>query len=127
MRDVIESIDIAAQDPAINSLVMELDSLMRVGMSRSLEIVEALERFKAANEMTPGEVRILNNIAVAQEANGMYEQALLTYQEALSISSGDTALKRNYSRFQEFYTSYIAPPEETEDAEEGVADDEENS
>jgi protease-4 len=50
VRDVIESIDIAAQDPAINSLVMELDSLMRVGMSRSLEIVEALERFKASGK-----------------------------------------------------------------------------
>lgn len=50
VRDVIESIDIAARDPAINSLVMELDSLLRVGMSRSLEIIEALERFKATGK-----------------------------------------------------------------------------
>lgn len=46
LRDVIEAIDYAAQDPAINSLVMELDSLMYVGISKTQEIVPALEAFK---------------------------------------------------------------------------------
>lgn len=50
VRDVIDAIDLAAQDPAVNSLVMELDSLVRVGISRSLEIVVALERFKATGK-----------------------------------------------------------------------------
>jgi tetratricopeptide (TPR) repeat protein len=73
---------------------------------------EALVRFAHANELTPDQPRILNNIAVAQEANGMYEEALLTYQEGLAIAPNNDALRRNYMRFREFYSSYIAPPEE---------------
>ena len=72
---------------------------------------EALLRFEHANILTPNQPRILNNIAVAQEANGLYEQALLTYQTGLEISPNNDALRRNYIRFQEFYSSYIAPPD----------------
>jgi Flp pilus assembly protein TadD len=81
---------------------------------------EALMRFKHANELTPNQPRILNNIAVAQEANGLYEMALLTYQEGLAMAPDNSALRRNYTRFQEFYSSYIAAPAET--TEEGVDD-----
>ena len=81
---------------------------------------EALMRFEHANELTPGQPRILNNIAVAQEANGFFEMALLTYQEGLTIDANNKALRRNYARFQEFYASYIAPPEVAED--EGAED-----
>ncbi len=74
---------------------------------------EALMRFQHANELTPDQPRILNNVAVAQEANGLYEEALLTYQEGLAIAPNNDALRRNYMRFQEFYATYIAPPEES--------------
>lgn len=84
---------------------------------------EALVRFQHANELTPDQPRILNNIAVAQEANGLYEQALLTYQTGLSIDPGNRALQRNYARFQEFYASYIAPPEEITEPENERKDD----
>ena len=76
---------------------------------------EALMRFEHANELTPNQPRILNNIAVAQEANGLYELALLTYQEALTLEPNNTALRRNYTRFQEFYATYIAVPAEESD------------
>ena len=59
----------------------------------------------------PDSPRILNNIAVAQEANGMFEEALLTYQTALTINTRDDALRRNYARFQEFYSTYVSPPD----------------
>ena len=87
---------------------------------------EALMRFEHANELTPNQPRILNNIAVAQEANGLYEQALLSYQTGLAIDPKNDALRRNYMRFQEFYTSYIAKPEigaEKDAKEEEGADD----
>ncbi len=90
---------------------------------------EALMRFSNANELTPGQSRILNNIAVAQEANGLYEMALLTYQEGLALDPGNNALQRNYKRFQEFYTTYIAIPEvegNEGEAEKGAEDEEEN-
>lgn len=72
---------------------------------------EALMRFEHANELTPNQPRILNNIAVAQEANGLYEMALLTYQEGLALDPNNNSLRRNYTRFQEFYASYVAPQE----------------
>ena len=50
VRVVIKAIELAAADPAINSIVMELDSLFRVGISRSMEIAVALEAFKAAGK-----------------------------------------------------------------------------
>jgi len=89
---------------------------------------EALYRFERANELTPDQPRILNNIAVAQEANGLFEQAMLTYQTAMAIAPNNDALRRNYTRFQEFYASFVAPPEEGQDEAEEEADDaQENS
>jgi tetratricopeptide (TPR) repeat protein len=92
---------------------------------------EALMRFEHANELTPGQPRILNNLAVAQEANGLYEEALLTYQTGIAIDPRNDALKRNYTRFQEFYASFIAPPEpgpgdDGAESDEGAADAEED-
>ena len=84
---------------------------------------EALVRFQHANELTPDQPQILNNIAVAQEANGLFEQALLTYQTGLSIDPGNNALKRNYVRFQEFYASFIAPPEDLKETGDKGEDD----
>jgi len=90
---------------------------------------EALIRFEHANILTPDQPRILNNMAVAQEANGLYEQALLSYQTGLEIAPDSNALRRNYMRFQEFYNSYIAQPEvevEADGEEEGTEDAQEN-
>ncbi len=50
LRDVLDAIDYAVDDPAINSLVMELDALVYVGISRTQEIVDALERFRATGK-----------------------------------------------------------------------------
>lgn len=46
LRDVIAAIDYAAKDPAINSLVMELDFLVSLGISKTQEILPALEKFR---------------------------------------------------------------------------------
>jgi len=46
LRDVLESIRFAAEDPAISALVMELDDLVYVGISKTQEIVDALEVFR---------------------------------------------------------------------------------
>ncbi len=50
LRDVIEAINYAAKDPAINSLVMELDDLMYVGISKTQEIIPALETFRKSGK-----------------------------------------------------------------------------
>ena len=50
LRDVIEAIEYATQDPAINALVMELDFLVYAGISKTQEIVTALQAFRATGK-----------------------------------------------------------------------------
>ena len=67
---------------------------------------EALFRFKQASRLSPGNPRILNNIAVAYEALGNFERALDYYQNAIKADPANRELKRNYSRFVEFYRAF---------------------
>ena len=79
---------------------------------------EALFRFEKARALEPGDPQVLNNLAVALEALGRYDEALATYKQALQSGSKPSALRRNYARFAEFYTSYAkrAKPKESTDA-----------
>ena len=72
---------------------------------------EALFRFQRADRLSPGNPRVLNNLAVAYEAAGRYEDALATYRRALEISPGNSQLRENYARFVDFYESF-RPAEE---------------
>ena len=67
---------------------------------------EALFRFKQAERLSPGDPRILNNMAVAYEALGNFEKALDYYQNAIKSDPTNRDLKRNYSRFVEFYRAF---------------------
>jgi len=71
---------------------------------------EALFRFRQAEKLEPGNVRAMNNIAVALEAIGRFEDALAAYQRALKAEPNSVELKRNYGRFVEFYQSFKAKP-----------------
>jgi protease-4 len=50
LRDVLDAIATAKTDPGISSLVMELDKLANVGISRSGEIIAALEDFRGSGK-----------------------------------------------------------------------------
>lgn len=67
---------------------------------------EALFRFQRAADLDPKNPKILNNLAVAQEANGQFDAALETYRAALAAAPGSRDLKDNYARFVDFYESY---------------------
>jgi tetratricopeptide (TPR) repeat protein len=67
---------------------------------------EALFRFERAAEIDPASFRALNNLAVAYEANGRFEDALETYRRALRLQPDNRELRRNYARFVEFYQSF---------------------
>jgi tetratricopeptide (TPR) repeat protein len=49
---------------------------------------------------------VWNNVAVAYEATGNYEEALKSYRKALELAPSDQEIKRNYARFVEFYQSF---------------------
>ncbi|MEH6517391.1 MAG: signal peptide peptidase SppA [Halioglobus sp.] len=50
LRDVIAAVDIARDDPAITSLVMDFDQLLSVGISKSQEIAIAIDAFKTSGK-----------------------------------------------------------------------------
>ena len=79
--------------------------------------LEALMRFEQANTLTPDDPHILNNIAVALEASGRFEQALVAYQSALAVAPQDRVLQRNYKSFKEFYDENVAVREVGDEAE----------
>ena len=84
---------------------------------------EALDRFEAADALTPNQARILNNIAVALEANGRFDEARTTYRAALAIDPSNHSVRRNLERFEEFYAEYVATDGEEEDRGEADSSD----
>jgi len=85
-----------------------------VDMARRGLWSEALFRFQQAERLEPSNPRVYNNLAVASEALGRFEDAQRYYQEALRLAPGDQDLRRNYARFIEFYQSYAAGKEPAE-------------
>src|SRR5258708_10713308 len=63
---------------------------------------EAMFRYQRAVQMNPQDPMAHNNLAVAYEANGDYENARKEYLEALRLDRSNDYVKKNYSRFVEF-------------------------
>jgi tetratricopeptide (TPR) repeat protein len=63
---------------------------------------EAMFRFRRAVELNPGDAMAHNNLAVAYEANGDFENAAKEYREALKLDRGNSYIQKNYSRYTEF-------------------------
>jgi Tfp pilus assembly protein PilF len=63
---------------------------------------EALFRFQRTVEINPGDAMAHNNLAVAYEANGDFENARKEYLEALKLDKSNTYIQKNYSRYVEF-------------------------
>lgn len=91
-----------------SSLSRSVESSLELGVqaARRGYWQEAEFRFQRAALAAPTDSEILNNLAVAQEALGRYDDALQTYKKALQNDPRNTAIRRNYARFAEFYTSY---------------------
>ncbi len=79
---------------------------------------EALFRFRRAEAARPQDAETLNNVAVALEALGRYDEALNTYKKALQLAPRNAIIRRNYARFAEFFTSYARGVKPKEDASE---------
>jgi hypothetical protein len=73
-----------------------------VNMARMNLWREAMFRFQRAVKMSPNDPKAHNNLAVAYEANGDFENARKEYLEALRLDRSNDYIKKNYSRFVEF-------------------------
>jgi len=82
---------------------------------------EALFRFEQADRLRPGDPQILNNLAVAHEALGQFDEALDYYQQAIKADRTNRELKRNYSRFIEFYRAF-RPEDQQESSGDGAGE-----
>ena len=63
---------------------------------------EAMFRFKRAVEINPADAMAHNNLAVAYEANGDFDNARKEYLEALRLDRANQYIQKNYSRYVEF-------------------------
>ena len=111
---------IGGRKKQVDSSTSEAQLSFGVDMAKRGLWSEALFRFKQADRKDPSNPRILNNMAVAYEALGNFEKALDHYQDAIRADPGNRELKRNYSRFVEFYRAF-KPAESDDEASSQVA------
>ena len=69
---------------------------------------EALFRWERALKLSPGNPRILNNLAVACETEGNFQKADELYREALRLAPNDGDIKQNYDLFSAYYKEFLA-------------------
>jgi len=62
---------------------------------------EARFRFERAVAITPESAHALNNLAVAFEQQGAFDQAREAYQKALKLDPGNLYIQQNYDLFRE--------------------------
>jgi Tfp pilus assembly protein PilF len=62
---------------------------------------EALYRWQKAVELDPGYAAAWNNLAIAWEHEGNFEEARKAYEKALSLDSKNLFIKQNYELFKE--------------------------
>ena len=62
---------------------------------------EALYRWKRAVEIDPTYAAAFNNLAIAFEHNGQFDDARVAYEKALELEPNNVLIKQNYDLFRE--------------------------
>lgn len=62
---------------------------------------EALYRWKRAVEIDPTYAAAFNNLAIAYEHEGRFEEARKAYERAIEIEPNNALIKQNYDLFRE--------------------------
>jgi Flp pilus assembly protein TadD len=62
---------------------------------------EALYRWKRAVEVDPTYAAAYNNLAIAYEHNGKFDDARAAYEKALELEPNNVLIKQNYDLFRE--------------------------
>ena len=64
---------------------------------------EAIYRWKRATEIDPTYSAAWNNLGIAYEQKGLFDDALDAYEEAIDLSPDDINIQQNYDLFMEIY------------------------
>ena len=96
----------SAPAPSAGGTDVEAQLKFGVEMARRGLWSEALFRFEQASRARPNDGELLNDLAVAYEAAGRFEDARLSYEAAMRSAPGSRQIRANQSRFLEFYQSY---------------------
>jgi Flp pilus assembly protein TadD len=62
---------------------------------------EALYRWKRASEIDPSYAAAWNNLAIAYEHEGRFEEAKQAYEKAIQLDSKNQLIRQNYDLFKE--------------------------
>jgi protease IV len=93
LRDIFQAIELAADDPAIVALVLELDALVSVGLSKSQELGVVLQQFRQSGKpvIAVGDYYSQDQYALASQAD-----------EIIMHPMGAVALQ-GYSSYRNYY------------------------
>jgi len=93
---ILAPVALAASNPSAKEEI-------RFGVEAALQGLwrEALFRWERALKNYPDNARLRNNLAVAYESMGQFDQAEAQYKEALQFDPANKEIKDNYSSFQE--------------------------
>jgi len=93
-----------------------------VDMARRGLWQEAVFRFEQVRKLRPGDPKALNNLAVAYEALGRFDDAEPLYREAERLAPSNRDIKKNHARFKEFLNQFRAkkPADKAPEKKEGT-------
>jgi hypothetical protein len=96
---------IVVTQPGAVAEPVDLKQTMRFAaeMARGGSWREAQFRWRIAQRQEPENARVLNNLAVASEALGRFEEAAGLYDRALARDGEDSRIRANYRRFERFW------------------------
>lgn len=64
---------------------------------------EAIYRWKRAAEIDPNYAPAWNNLGIAYEREGLFDEALEAYETALDLEPDNLMIQQNYDLFREIY------------------------
>ncbi|MFQ6069561.1 MAG: tetratricopeptide repeat protein [Candidatus Aminicenantales bacterium] len=80
---------------------------------------EAIFRWKKVVEANPDSAAAHNNLAVAYEKKGLWEEAKKEYERALKLSPNNSYIKSNYENFKKYYEQKKEKKDEEEKEKKG--------
>lgn len=93
LTDVLDAVDAAAADPAISALVLQLDGLRYIGLTKSLEVGESIEAFKLSGKP----------VVAISDYLSQDQYLLASYADEVYLNPQGGLLLEGYSSFRNYF------------------------